>query len=203
MLTFSTAEGATIAINAAGGVYNTGVDASGATLPDGTIDLHYTITASPDGPSTETAKTSASGFPIPPWLGDDASSDWIGETAGYPSLNEGVGNFDNVTTFTSPIAGIVTITGQWATDDAGVDILLDGVSTGNTAAGFSSFSAFSITGAVTAGTNTLDFINGNTGGPGGVRVEFASAIVVPEPASIVLLGFAAIGLVCVARRRGA
>ncbi len=196
-LTTTLALATPIAINSGTGLFNTGVGATGTTLADGTLDLHYAITASPDGASTETAKTSASGFPIGPWLGDDTASDWIGETAGYPSLNEGAGLFHNDTTFSSPIAGTITITGQWATDDEGPDILLNGVSTVATSGGFGSFFPFSITGSVVAGANTLSFENFNSGGPGGVRVEFTSADVspVPEPSSLAIFGIGALGLV--------
>lgn len=194
-------QAAVIPINAVGGIYNTGVDATGAVLADGTVDSNYVITASVDGPSTETAKSSASGFPIPPWLGDNSVSRWIGETAGYPSLNEGTGLFNNQTTFTSPIAGTVTIVGQWATDNAGSDILINGVSTGATSSGFSAFAPFTITAPVVVGVNTLDLVQTNAGGPGGVRAEFSSASVTPEPASLSLLGLG--GLSLLARRRKA
>src|ERR1700722_4728184 len=57
------------------GLYNTGVDNAGNTLSNGTLDTHYSLVP-PAGPLQ--AFTSANGFPIPPWLGDDSLSTWIG-----------------------------------------------------------------------------------------------------------------------------
>ncbi|HEX3449663.1 MAG TPA: PEP-CTERM sorting domain-containing protein, partial [Isosphaeraceae bacterium] len=98
------------------------------------------------------------------------------------------------------------ITGQWATDDSGGGItLIDGnyniVGTTSPSGNFTSFTPFTLTGAVTAGLNYLDFVNVNSGGPGGLRVEFQSATVTPEPSSILLGGLGAIGLLIASRRR--
>ena len=178
-------------------LFNTGVDASGTPLPYGSTDPHYVITSPVTAP--ELTMDSSGGFPIPPWIGDDAVSRWDSQSQdGHGQENSST--YDNVTTFTSPLAGTVTITGKWATDDTGPNILINGVGTGATAGGFSSFTPFSITGTVVVGTNTLDFQNLNGGGgPGGVRVEITSASVTPEPASLSLLGLG--GLSLLARRR--
>ncbi len=192
-------------ISAISGLYNTGVDNSGAVLPYGSVDPHYVIASSPDGgPLNELTMDSSNpgNFPIPPWLGDDTLSRWDSESTDHDG-NEGVGTFNNVTTFVSSTAGTVTITGQWASDDGGTNILLNGVSTGITGGAFTAWSQFTITGPVTAGVNTLDFIQTNNGGPGGVRVEFTGGTVTPEPASLLVWGLAIAGGLVALRRRKA
>ena len=185
------------------GLYNTGVDNSGNVLPYGSTDPHYTIVSSPDGgPLPEKTMDSSGGFPIPPWLGDDTLSRWDSESSDGHG-GEGTGTFDNQTTFTSSVAGTVYITGQWATDDNIVGIKLNGGTLSNTGGGgFSFWTPFTIIGTVTAGTNTLDFFQGQGGTPGGVRVEIFSATT-PEPASILVWGLVIGAGLVVARRRKA
>src|SRR5262249_46915482 len=86
-----------------------------------------------------------------------------------------------------------SISGLWAQDNSGVDILINGVSTGQLGGGFGGFTAFAINSGFVAGTNTIDFIVNNGGGPTGLRVEMtgsASPVTggIPEPASLVLMG---------------
>lgn len=206
-----------IPLNSGTGLFNTGVDSSGTVLPDQTLDTHYTVVAGPDGANPLYSMTAAA-FPLPtpgdptgPWLPNDAVSAWVSENlSSYGYGGEGMGAFHNVTSFTSPNAGTVTIKGQWSTDDSGSDIVVNettpgnastGTSTGNTAGGFSAWYPFTIVEPVVAGKNYLDFIQVDGGSPGGVRVEFTSASVTPEPASLSLLGLG--GLSLLARRRRA
>jgi hypothetical protein len=176
-------------------LFNTGVDAGGTPLGDTSTDTHYVGASN----ATLFAMRASGGFPIVSgtWVPDDAVSAWIslgGTNTGIPRGYEPVGKSHNFTTFTSPFAGTVTISGQLAVDDLLTDILLNGVSTGNTnIGGYPFWTPFTITGPVTAGVNTLDFINYNSLGPGGMRVEFTSANV-PEPSSIILMTFGVAGL---------
>jgi hypothetical protein len=187
-------------------LFNTGVDSSGNPLADGTIgDPHYTLISVPAGSTTDIrVRTSAGGFPIPPYLGDDSLSAWIGPN-NDAQVDGPVGQYDYHTTFdlTGLLPGTASISGVWATDNEGVDILINGVSTGNTIgtignpqfSSFDSFHSFSITSGFQPGLNTLDFLVFNDGGPTALRVEMTgSANVIPEPATLSLLSIGAFGL---------
>ena len=151
------------------GLFNTGVDNSGALLPDGSTDPHYSLIISADpsfpGPSTEVINSS--GYPIPPWLSNGPSSKWIA-----PSANENIinppGLYDYQITFnlTGLDPSSAVIVGEWATDNSGV-IFINGTNTGITNASSSAFTSFTISSGFVAGLNTLDFkvTNGPTGGP--------------------------------------
>ena len=180
-------------------LFNTGVTNSGAVQANTAAELHYTLVSAPGGVVPLRDATSANGFPIPPWLGDNSLSAWVGPTA--TDLSGPVGPYDYRVTFS--LAGLIpstaSITGQWSSDNAGTDILINGVSTGNTAAGFSAFYAFNIASGFVSGLNTLDFLVRNDGGPTGLRVEMtgtANAVVasVPEPATLALVGTGLLGL---------
>ena len=127
-------------------------------------------------PGTPIAFTAAGGFPIPPWIGDNSSSAWIAPVTGNFSP---AGFFSYRTTFdlTGMDPASATLSGQWATDDGGVDILINGTSTGASSAGFSSFTPFQISSGFVPGTNTLTFmvVNGSpNGNPTGLRVEMTA-----------------------------
>jgi hypothetical protein len=186
-------------------LFNTGVNALGTPLPDGTIgDPHFTMT--PPGGSTSTilVRTSAGGFPIPPYIGDDSLSAWIGPN-NDTFVDGPAGTYTYHTTFS--LAGLnpatASISGLWAVDNEGVSILLNGVSTGNSIstpgaedpASFEIFHPFSITTGFVTGVNTLDFVVFNDGGPTALRVEMSgTAQSVPEPTSLTLLGIGIAGI---------
>ena len=173
---------ATTTANAAiSDLFNTGVGSSGAVLPGGTIgDPHYTLVLAPSGSTTDIrVRTSARGYPIPPYVGDDTLSAWIGPN-NDSALRGPVGNYEYHTTFmvgAGDNPATISITGRYSTDNEGVDILLNGHSTGITnKAQYTSWSPFSITRGFVAGTNTLDFIVHNDGGPTALRVEMTGAV---------------------------
>jgi hypothetical protein len=153
------------------GLFNTGVDASRASLPNDARDPHYKLTL---GGTDAFVETSAPGFPVPPWLPDSPVSAWIApslDTSG-PSDGSGVGNYKYETTFvlTGFNPATARLTGRWATDNSGVDILINGVSTGQAnTGGFDRWTGFRINSGFVAGTNRLTFIvqNGLVGSPAG------------------------------------
>ena len=180
-------------------IFNTGVDANGDVVAGGTVgDEHYTLTSDPNGTITgiKTATAISEGYPIGPWLGDNSLSSWIGPNT-VDLVGPG-GLFTYQTTF--DLSGLdhttASILGRWATDDQGIDILINGTATGNTSASFGVFTDFTINSGFIAGVNTLDFVVTNGHGPTGLRVEItnANAVAVDEPYALALLGLGLLGL---------
>ena len=184
-------------------IYNTGVDGSGGLAATGSTDLHYTLTTIL-GPNTYVEKH-------PAWLADGPNSKWIAPTLDA-CLGCSTGTYIYHTTFdlTGFDPSTAVLVGKWSTDDSGLNIVLNGVSTGNTAGGYGAFYDFTISSGFIAGVNTLDFSVANGGGSWtGLRVEFTSATAdprnggggIPEPGTMTLLG---LGLAALAiyRRRG-
>ena len=194
------------------GLFNTGVDAAGAPLANNAAEIHYTAIAVPAGGATGVrVATSANGFPIPPWIGDDLSSAWIGPNSDA-ALNGPIGRYDYRVTFS--LAGFVAssafISGLWSADNEGLDIVVNGVSSGNNTGlnsdTFRSFFNFTLSSNFVGGTNTLDFIFNNDGGPTGLRVEMTgtadtAVAAVPEPTSFAILGAGLLGLRLIRRQR--
>jgi hypothetical protein len=169
-------------------IYNTGVLNSFVTIGAGNIaDPHYRI-ISPVGYTDVTVIDTA--FPIPPWLANTygfGGSRWIGPSA---NGNGPAGPWIYRTIFTVPptaILSTVNVTGDWATDDPGTDIRINGTPTGQTSGSFTSLTPFSVTSGFIFGTNTLDFYLTNAGGPTGLRVDHISgSFQIPEPTALAL-----------------
>lgn len=191
--------GLSVALQAAPfAVFNTGVSATNVVLPTGTVDPHY-VGVTPT--STVFVGTGLDGL----WINNNSVSKWVG-----PDAAAGDGTYSLIyrTTFdlTGFDAATAAIAGRWATDNFGTDIKLNGVSTSQTSATFSSFSNFTLNSGFVAGLNTIDFLWNNAGGPGGLRVEFTSANAnliegqgVPEPGTVGLL-LAGLAAFAVSRR---
>ncbi|HMC62939.1 MAG TPA: PEP-CTERM sorting domain-containing protein, partial [Candidatus Solibacter sp.] len=134
------------------------------------------------------------------WVSPGGSAEYIApDISQGAAFSGGVYTLDYVTSFdlTGFNPSSVLINGLWSTDNSGVDIFVNGHSTGMTSPSFTSLTSFALSGGsgfFTSGANELDFRWSNAGGPGGLAVIFSLATAdpasqgVPEPASLFLLG---------------
>jgi len=204
-------------------LFDTGVNGSGLTLPNGATDPNYFLLSSPISSTQASAYVAINGIPstyIPADPVGVSGSEW---TSG-PTPNQGtqnVGIYDYRTLFNVPVPSGSTlltaqITGRVAADNI-VTIALNGHQEQGPIAGFSSYTNFSSTTAkdfIPNAVNYIDFFVDNTPGPlpnpQGLRVDgiggsFTTGVggAVPEPASLIScltgIGLAAAGMM--ARRR--
>jgi len=207
VMAFAAALAATTSAGAASitTLYNTGVDSSGTPLSDGTVgDPHYNLVSVPGGSTTDIlVRTSAGGYPIPPYIGDDTLSAWIGPNNDN-NLDGPNGTYIYQTTFnlTGFNAATAAIVGGWTSDNDGIGILLNGNNTGTPPTDFAQFSLgfapFTISGGFLPGLNTLDFLVDNGGGPTALRVEMSgtadlAATPLPSTWTMLIAGFIALG----------
>ena len=175
----------------AAGPLSTGVDAGGAVLAPGAVDVHYTVSGGGLTDAPVYATQNATGYPGY-WLAPDSLSSWI-----TPGLNgsDAANQLQFVYTYTTRFdltgydAATARIDGRLAVDDSVRAILLNGQDIGFTANSYGSFKSFAITSGFVAGLNTLSFVVGNDyGGPTGLRAELVSTLApVPEPAAALLM----------------
>ena len=157
----------------------------------------YSITSFPAGASNTVATVPNGAFPIPPWFENTATSSWIAPNTAQTVSPAGDYTYSTTFDLTGLVASTAQISGNWAGDNSGVSILLNGSSTGITAnagsVNFSGFTGFSIanTANFVSGVNTLAFTINNFDGPGsnptGFRAQLmgtADATAVPEPADM-------------------
>ena len=169
------------------GLFNTGVDDTGALLAAGAMDPHWRLIQSADaaaaGPKAFVVRE---GFPIPPWIANGPDSKWIAPQADQSGGNR-PGNYTYRLAFdlTGFDPATAAIAGRWSSDNAGVEVRLNGQPTGLTFAGnFGAFSPdFTLRTGFLDGTNTLEFVVNNAGegvNPTGFRAELAGSA---EPAA--------------------
>jgi hypothetical protein len=194
------------------GLFNTGVDGSGALLPPGAIDPNYamTISADPDYPFPGPAYVVD---PLPgAWLSNTATAQWI-NPSGEP-ISHFTGFYEYTLTF--DLTGLdpttAVISGAWALDDGliGSLIIINGVSvpgSGHAYPGWLALEPFSVTTGFLTGINTLTFVTSNEPSvglnPTGLIVHgiVGSAEVIPEPGTLTLLGILPLLGLCRRSRR--
>jgi hypothetical protein len=117
-------------------------------------------------------ETGAAGVVVSPSyaLANTAASKWIWQQSN--GLPIGVTRtFRTTFTLTPAQVASARIAGRWATDDFGDDILVNGVSTGQTSTGFATWSDFEIANGFVAGLNTIDFVVRDVGTVAAFRAE--------------------------------
>lgn len=152
-------------------LYNTGANEQKNALPAFALDSHYQLRL-PGG------RTSPLQTMIYPGVENNRLGRWLIPACALPP-QKAAGDYVWSTRFTMPAdadpQGAV-LTGRWAADSVGRDILVNGTSSGQTAAGASAWSDFKLNGPFRSGQNTLQFLVHNSGtGPDALRVEFTDA----------------------------
>jgi hypothetical protein len=214
---------ATIDVTSNLGLHNTGESTTiNGTVQDTNYTYGYTAGDTVQGGSAPASLndfamqgnpyiTNAGQFPISTsnWYKDstNGSSNWVSPQSGYGSNNSDLaGYYAYVTTFTLPNAAPAGLTfsfsGNWATDNLGEGIWLNGnpisntgMGTGNlNSANFQQLHSFSFSTPLNYGQNTLAFIVYNTpfdgANPSGLRVanlDVTTTQPVPEPGMLQFL----------------
>ena len=157
------------------GLYPTGVDDFGDALADGLVDSHYKLVVNPDGGSPDALVQNSTAFPIVtgPWLANNAGSKWIGPRLDTSGAATGDYTYRLLVDLTGFNPSTVTISGDWTSDNAGSDIMVNGVSSGQSNPGnFGALMPFTLNSGFLAGLNTIDFKANNAGaGYTGLRVN--------------------------------
>ena len=159
-------------------LYNTGVGSNRVGLADGVVDPHYQLIVNP-GTNSHNAiveDSTVSQFLGGTWLADTATSRWIGPRFNTSSSAGGDYVYRTVIDLTGRDPGTLVIEGQWASDNTGNDIQVNGYSTGNpkclTMGSYTAFNIYGTDGLFVAGTNNINFlVNNGALGYTGLRVE--------------------------------
>ncbi len=193
-------------------LFPTGVDAFGNRLAGGALDPHYSIVSLAGTPPAVVigSGTSASDCRgAASWLVPGGQSCWVWQTAaGTPTgtvASPYTLTFRTTFDLTGFNAGTAFIGGSWSTDNAGLDILINGTSTGQTSPSFSTATNFSVSSGFTSGLNTLDLVVRDFGVVSGFLVQSIEGRAerlasVPEPSSVLLI-VSGLALLAGARRR--
>jgi len=158
-------------------LHNTGLDASGAVLAGGATDPFWTLQVNPDGGSTN-VYVGNDGFPST-WLANSTTSKWVGPRASLSDTNIPQGDYRYRTTvdLTGRDTNTVIIVGQWASDNWGGPVSVNGtvvnVPWSFAFNGCAAFTLASTNATFLPGINTIYFVVNNlSAGSTGLRVEF-------------------------------
>ena len=154
-------------------LYNSGLQDGGPTS-GGQPDAQFKILASDQSTTPATVFTN-----IPTtWTANSQNSKWIGvKTSGSYPADVGVYTFRYSIDLTKYDPFSVRMQGQWAADDTGVDIIVNGNSTGQTTGSTFSYSAFRLESLFIRGINTIDFVVRNSAPSAmGLRVEWLNCV---------------------------
>jgi hypothetical protein len=142
-------------------LFNTGMEPNRVLLPGGSVDPHYGLVESPDldnlGPD---AIVWSDDYPVPVFVYNGPLSSWISSVANNSTVP---GQYVYRTEFLIDSADPCTavLEGSWLLNSSGVDILLNGRSTGitnTTELPYKVAQSFTITNGFVPGLNTLDFV---------------------------------------------
>jgi hypothetical protein len=196
-------------------IFNTGIDDSGGVLQAGEIDPHYQLILNPANNLTYPFVVPDTSYLSP----NTSDSQWIGPVGAFVDAPDAPDTYSVRTTF--DLTGIelagFSLDGFWISDNTGIDILVNGNSTGQTNSGAhlgapvdGPGNAFTLSQFLVPGINEVDFVWQNIphifSNPTHVRVQFESFTsggAVPELTSLLtwstILGLCSLMSLC--RRR--
>lgn len=193
------------------GVFCTGVDNTGAALPNLAVDPHYSLISSADPafPGPDAMVIDDTTFPIATgnWEANSGISKWIGPQGAQDYLADPVngdptGNYTYRLTFdlTSYVSDLVQLVGRWTCDSEG-EILLNGVPTGTSVSTNdwwpnlpATWHPVLLSAGFLPGTNTVDFVvarvpfYSSPNLPTGLRVQLALSNSPPPQLEITPVG---------------
>jgi PEP-CTERM motif len=192
-------------------LFNTGVDVTGAPLPGGSPDPHWSIVAGP-GITGPTAPFVVDNQSVGGYYAQSSDSRWIGVNADGSDETAVSYTFRVTFDLTGFDPTTAVISGSWGVDNNG-SIELNAAPAigtgeltlgGGVVANFDIFHDFTITGGFVAGINTLDILAEDDANPGALNVTnlVISTSAVPEPASLILIGSGIVGAAGYRYRRG-
>ena len=180
-------------------IFGTGLDESGNPLAIGVNDLYYTVNENSGVPAQTLTNSS--------YIANNSNSQWIWQnTSGFPG--DVTRTFKTSFDLTGFNLSSVEINGAWGTDNQGLDILVNGNSSGINLLGviadnYETLTSFTINSGFVTGINTLEFIVQDNGGVAAFRTELSGIGVinsVPEPTIVWLFFSGLIGIIGLRRR---